>query len=253
MLRFSVDRNGRVLDFAITQSTGYADLDTSTEEMMRGASLPPFPAGMTQPEIEVSVGIGFAMPSVHAGSLVAPSTVAPQNYWWCPSAGAYYPEVKVCLEPWQNVVPPEIKQAAAEAAKREAREAEQKYQEIVSERGYKAITFEDFILDGKELAASDAKVALTGLYVKQGQIELLFLSLGAVMMAQRSFNTDTGVGLLTGDAARNLRKYLLQCQNSPVGMYGCRVTVLGRATMCERSILLSSTGVPCVAVDDGWN
>ena len=38
VLRFSVDRSGRVLDFDITSSSGYLDLDQSIEEMMRNAS-----------------------------------------------------------------------------------------------------------------------------------------------------------------------------------------------------------------------
>ena len=61
VLRFSVDRSGRVLDFAVTSSSGYPDLDQSIEEMMRGAALPPFPAGMPQPRMEVSVTLRFSL------------------------------------------------------------------------------------------------------------------------------------------------------------------------------------------------
>jgi protein TonB len=61
VLRFAIDRSGRVLDFAVAQSTGYPALDASIEEMMRGAVLPPFPAGMTQPRIDVSVTIRFSL------------------------------------------------------------------------------------------------------------------------------------------------------------------------------------------------
>jgi len=61
VLRFAIDRSGRVLDFAVAQSTGHSDLDASLEEMMRGAVLPPFPAGMTQPRIDVSVTIRFSL------------------------------------------------------------------------------------------------------------------------------------------------------------------------------------------------
>jgi protein TonB len=61
VLRFVIDRGGRVLDFAVAQSTGHPDLDASLEEMMRGAVLPPFPAGMTQPRIDVSVTIRFSL------------------------------------------------------------------------------------------------------------------------------------------------------------------------------------------------
>lgn len=58
-LRFRVDRFGRVIDYALLNSTGYPDLDQSVEEMMNGAQLPPFPPGMKVTEIEVSVRIGF--------------------------------------------------------------------------------------------------------------------------------------------------------------------------------------------------
>ena len=61
VLRFSVDRSGRVIDFAVTSSSGYPDLDQSIEEMMRGATLPPFPAGMPQREMQVSVTIRFSL------------------------------------------------------------------------------------------------------------------------------------------------------------------------------------------------
>jgi periplasmic protein TonB len=61
VLRFRVDRSGRVLDFALLQSTGHPDLDASIDQMMRGANMPPFPADMVAAEVEVSVTIRFAL------------------------------------------------------------------------------------------------------------------------------------------------------------------------------------------------
>jgi protein TonB len=61
VLRFAVDRSGRVLDYAITSSSGHPDLDQSIEEMMHGATLPPFPAGISLPRMEVSVTIRFSL------------------------------------------------------------------------------------------------------------------------------------------------------------------------------------------------
>ena len=60
-LRFRVDRSGRVLDHTLLSGSGYADLDAGVDEMMRGAQLPPFPAGMTVSQIEVSVKILFSL------------------------------------------------------------------------------------------------------------------------------------------------------------------------------------------------
>jgi periplasmic protein TonB len=61
VLRFRVDRSGRVLSHAIVQSTGHPDLDAALDQMMAGASLPPFPADMTASDVEVSVAIRFAL------------------------------------------------------------------------------------------------------------------------------------------------------------------------------------------------
>ena len=58
-LRFRVDRFGRVLGYRLLESTGYADLDAGIDQMMRGAQLPPFPAEMTQSQIEIQVKLRF--------------------------------------------------------------------------------------------------------------------------------------------------------------------------------------------------
>jgi periplasmic protein TonB len=61
VLRFRVDRAGRVLDYAVVRSTGYPDLDTAIKAMMQGATLPAFPEDMPQPQVQVSVAIRFAL------------------------------------------------------------------------------------------------------------------------------------------------------------------------------------------------
>jgi periplasmic protein TonB len=61
VLHFSVARSGRVIEFAVVKSSGYADLDQGLEDMMRGAILPPFPADMPQSSISVSVTIHFTL------------------------------------------------------------------------------------------------------------------------------------------------------------------------------------------------
>ncbi len=61
VLHFVVERSGRVANFAVVESTGHPDLDAALETMMRGATLPPFPAGMDEPSISVSVAIRFSL------------------------------------------------------------------------------------------------------------------------------------------------------------------------------------------------
>jgi periplasmic protein TonB len=59
VLRFRVDRSGRVLDYRVVKSSGFSDLDTAVEDMMRGARLPAFPTTMPEPDVEVVVTIRF--------------------------------------------------------------------------------------------------------------------------------------------------------------------------------------------------
>jgi len=61
VLRFRVARSGQLLNYAIVQGTGHADLDAALDQMMRGASLPPFPADMMASDVDVSVTIRFAL------------------------------------------------------------------------------------------------------------------------------------------------------------------------------------------------
>ena len=74
------------------------------------------------------------------------------------------------------------RKAEADAAEARA-EAQLRYRERIAEqvrqekeRGYKPITFEDFVLDKKELAAADTKIAIRGFYAKQGKTEVLLQS-----------------------------------------------------------------------------
>jgi protein TonB len=60
-LRFQVERDGRVISFALVKGTGYPDLDAAIDEMMRGARLPPFPPDIASASIDVSVTVNFAL------------------------------------------------------------------------------------------------------------------------------------------------------------------------------------------------
>ncbi|MGH7093010.1 MAG: TonB family protein [Stellaceae bacterium] len=61
VVRFRVDRSGRVLSFSLARSTGYPDLDRAVTDLVRGARLPPFPAGLTTPSLEVAVMLRFSL------------------------------------------------------------------------------------------------------------------------------------------------------------------------------------------------
>jgi periplasmic protein TonB len=62
LLSFSLDRSGHVLAHSIARSSGYADLDNEVMAMiMRAEPLPPFPASMLQPRIDLTVPIHFSL------------------------------------------------------------------------------------------------------------------------------------------------------------------------------------------------
>ena len=58
-VRFTVDRSGRVLDPAITETSGSERLDTATLALLRGATLAAFPAGMPQPQITINTAVRY--------------------------------------------------------------------------------------------------------------------------------------------------------------------------------------------------
>jgi protein TonB len=60
-VRFTVSREGRVLDFQLLSRTGSPILDAAVERLLRGAQLPPFTAGMEQEEVTVTLQIRYAL------------------------------------------------------------------------------------------------------------------------------------------------------------------------------------------------
>jgi len=62
LLSFSVDRNGHVLSRQVVRSSGYPELDAEVMTMIQRAEpLPPFPASMPQPKLELTVPIRFSL------------------------------------------------------------------------------------------------------------------------------------------------------------------------------------------------
>jgi periplasmic protein TonB len=61
VVRFTVDRDGRVADVALVISSGSRILDTAAQAMLRGAILPPFPGDMPQDHATVTVPIHYSL------------------------------------------------------------------------------------------------------------------------------------------------------------------------------------------------
>jgi hypothetical protein len=139
------------------------------------------------------------------------------------------------------------------AEEKRARDEQQRRIEEDRVLGYAFVSSEDFLLDGKQLASTGAKVALQGLYVKTGAVERLFPSQMAVILAgQRATSASSGIVLFTDEAPREMRAYFLRCGSLPgSSQLGCAVRVRGHATTCERTTLAGSEALPCLAVEGG--
>jgi hypothetical protein len=119
--------------------------------------------------------------------------------------------------------------------------------------GYQRISVETFVLDGKDLATRSAKVSLSGTYIREGNLGVLYANQRAVMIAGAGMHQPS-VLFLTDDASREFRQHLLMCQSNPgSARMGCPVTVVGHATMCSISNAFGGAREsPCVAVEEGW-
>ncbi len=61
-LRFTIDRDGKLLAFKLEHSPGHTILDDEVLAIIqRAAPLPPFPPEMTEPRFEFVVPIRFAL------------------------------------------------------------------------------------------------------------------------------------------------------------------------------------------------
>jgi protein TonB len=61
VVRFTVDRDGRVVDVVLVTSSGSRILDAAAQAMLRGADLPPFPGNMPQDHATVTVPIRYSL------------------------------------------------------------------------------------------------------------------------------------------------------------------------------------------------
>jgi hypothetical protein len=144
-------------------------------------------------------------------------------------------------------------QEQLELQRAEARRQQSDLEDRARAGGYQSISVEAFVLDGKDLATSAAKVSLRGVYIRQGNLDVLYANVQAAMIANSRGLHQPNVPLLTDHASREFRLHLLKCQSNPASAeMGCPVTVLGRVITCKLSNAYGATREePCVAVEDG--
>jgi hypothetical protein len=93
------------------------------------------------------------------------------------------------------------------AAQKLAQQEERDQEAADEARGYQSITVETFVLDGKDLASEAAKVTLSGIFTREGNLDFLYANRGAVLMATGRYGSrQPNVPLLTDNAAREFRR-----------------------------------------------
>ena len=120
---------------------------------------------------------------------------------------------------------------------------------------YQAVSVRDFAENGRELAAAGAKVSLSGAYILQGNREVLYADVQAIIKTRYGPQTGTqpSVVLLTNAASDQFRRRSRSCQTDPsAAQVGCMVKIRGRAAMCTPNDAPGERREgPCVNVEDG--
>lgn len=144
-------------------------------------------------------------------------------------------------------------QALAKSQEAETKSQKAEQEQRLLERGYQVLSVDSFVLDGKGLAEKAAKVALSGIYIREGGLDVLYVDQRAAMMAYGGVNQPKAA-LLIDDAPRELREQLLWCQSNPAASrVDCSLRVEGRATMCTISNAFGAKREsPCVSVEGGY-
>lgn len=151
-------------------------------------------------------------------------------------------------------------QAAQAGAQVEQQQAVRKYRAEVTARmrkdeqnGYRSTSVENFKLYGDQLAQSDARVAVPGVYLRTNRGEFLLPSTLATSQVEPAETPDQGINLMSKNANHVTKQALDRCQKDPVtARLGCPITILGEAVRCERTTIFGMAEAPCIAVDDSW-
>lgn len=124
-------------------------------------------------------------------------------------------------------------------------------------QGYKKISFKDFALDAKTLAAGEVRVTMQGAYVPDGNMDWFFESyeaaLTATMPPLSSGANIQRIPLLTEDASRSFREQLLRCKTTPGSNHsGCQASITGHVSLCSMTSPMGSrSNIPCIVVENG--
>lgn len=163
----------------------------------------------------------------------------------CVDPGIYFPQPYATPEETSPSPQETARQQQVWAAQERAQAAWQAVIQKAESHGYRLITnFNDLVLDGKQLAGTNAKVMLTTFYRKVGEIEYIYPT------QYDAYQGSNGFPILTEDAQRPLREYFMsvECAQSPMG---CRASVGGHVTTCQHlnPLFANYPPEPCLNVE----
>jgi hypothetical protein len=119
---------------------------------------------------------------------------------------------------------------------------------------YRSMGVKAFVVDGPELAAKRAKVSISGMYIRNGQVPTMYADTNSVIMARyhSDVGTQASVPLMIDKASHDVRQRIFSCDENPgSGQVGCPLAIRGRATMCTLGNAFgASQNVPCLEVAD---
>jgi len=283
-LRFRVDRSGRLLDHTIVSSSGYPDLDAAVDGMMKGAILPPFPAGMTEPEIDVSVNIGFGLQADAATPTPAQSAPLSDPLLDAVHKKLLKTALDVCAraaggvplatEECFNNLPKGVKSADIPKdcpellAKTNASLCPDGPEKLVAKweanRLADTVSFRDFVLDKGQMSQPDEwgagkAIVIRGVYIRASDTMDYLLAPGKMnpMAYGRSMTFDVAIPLLLDEAdstSRAARSALLSCREKypPETFAGCSVMAVGFVQKCTITMQLTNASheAVCIKVND---
>lgn len=253
VLRFRVDRYGRVINYSVVSSTGFADLDSAVEQMMRGATLPPFPPSMPQPEIEVSVTVGFglqtdaAIPVPQLATSGDPLLDVEHRKVVERASNACNPQIMGVNKPYMCPDGPDALVAKWEA-----------------NRLAGTVNFRDFILDKEEMAQArigeygvGKAIWIRGVYVRAADSMDYLVAPGQIspMAYGRDMDSDTAIPLLIDEKLtdREDRAALLTCREKypPETFTGCSVLLSGFVQKCTIKMKLTNASHDAICIQVG--
>lgn len=118
----------------------------------------------------------------------------------------------------------------------------------------RVLTVGNFAIDGPSLAREHTLVSVSGYYILQHGVPMLYPDVMAVIMVRyhEGITTPASVGMVIDEASHKLRAALQFCDSNPgTAQTGCQVNITGRAQLCTlTNVFGAMREMPCLNAQD---